>query len=200
MKFGERLKQTRQQQNLTQSAVAEVLHVSRQTVSSWETGNSYPSIDSLIELSDFYHLSLDTLLKEDEGMTDTLRKPEILKEIRPTIRILSWINFLAMPVWVFADHINSALGALLIVVIVNNMVLNRLDQFADKLGQADRYTRWRQTCWREYLLAAITTAGLILALVNHQTGWIEDFAIVATFSWGMIFYAEVGHFKSPQQV
>ncbi|KRL93638.1 helix-turn-helix domain-containing protein [Levilactobacillus hammesii] len=199
MKFGERLKQTRQRQNLTQSAVAEVLHVSRQTVSSWETGNSYPSIDSLIALSDFYHLSLDTLLKEDEGMTDTLRKPEVLQEIQPTIRNLSWINFMAAPACIFADHINLAVSVLLVVAIINTTMLSRLNDFADKLGQADRYTRWRQTCWREYLIASITTIGLVWVWVNHQTGWIEDFAIVAVFSWIAIFCVEVGHFKAPER-
>ncbi|MCH5465483.1 helix-turn-helix domain-containing protein [Levilactobacillus tujiorum] len=198
MEFGERLKQTRQQQNLTQSAVAEVLHVSRQTISSWETGNSYPSIDSLIELSDFYHLSLDTLLKEDKGMTDTLRKPEVLKEIQPTIRNLSWINFMAAPACIFADHLNLAVTVLLVVAIINNKMLSRLDNFADKLGQADQYTRWRQTCWREYLIASITTIGLIWVWVNHQTGWIEDFAIVAVVSWLVIFQAEVGYFRAPE--
>lgn len=54
LRFGERLKQARLAKQLTQKAVAEQLHVSRQTISSWETENSYPDIDSLLRLSDFY--------------------------------------------------------------------------------------------------------------------------------------------------
>ena len=83
MRFGERLKQARLGQQLTQKAVAEQLHVSRQTISSWETEHSYPDIDSLLRLSDLYGLSLDTLLREDTGMTDYLRRQDVHQQLRP---------------------------------------------------------------------------------------------------------------------
>ena len=76
MKFGNRLKQERQKKQMTQQKVADDLNVSRQTISSWETENSYPDIESLIQLSNYYQVSLDTLLKEDTGMTEYLKKQE----------------------------------------------------------------------------------------------------------------------------
>lgn len=81
MKFGVRLKQARQDKKLTQENVAQELNVSRQTISSWENERSYPDIDSLIRLSDFYHLSLDQLLKEDTGMKEEIQKKEQLAKI-----------------------------------------------------------------------------------------------------------------------
>lgn len=73
MRFGARLKTERIELGLTQKQVADTMNVSRQTISSWETENSYPDIDSLIQLSDLFHISLDVLLKEDVGMKEYLK-------------------------------------------------------------------------------------------------------------------------------
>ena len=62
MKICERLKQVRLAMGLTQEAVAEKVGVSRQTMSNWENGKSYPDIASVIILSDIYDLTLDSLL------------------------------------------------------------------------------------------------------------------------------------------
>lgn len=74
MRFGERLKKARSDMNLTQGDVANELYVTRQTISSWENEKTYPDISSLIQLSNYYQISLDTLLKEDTGMREDLEK------------------------------------------------------------------------------------------------------------------------------
>ncbi len=102
MKFGNHLKQERLQRKFTQQKVAHDLNVSRQTISSWETEHSYPDIGSLIRLSDYYQVSLDQLLKEDTGMTEYLKKQEILKSIKLTtlvsviIFVMGVLNITAM--------------------------------------------------------------------------------------------------------
>lgn len=68
MKFGERLKILRSEANETQESISKILHVSRQTISNWENERSYPDIEMLIKLSDYYNISLDQLLKEDVVM------------------------------------------------------------------------------------------------------------------------------------
>ena len=68
MQISSRLKEARLSQGLTQEALAERLHVSRQTISKWENDRSYPDISSVIALSDLYAISLDELLKEDKNM------------------------------------------------------------------------------------------------------------------------------------
>lgn len=73
MEIGPQLSQARQQQQLTQQAVATKLHVARQTVSSWETGNSFPDIDSILALCELYHLSLDHLLRPDSDLVANLQ-------------------------------------------------------------------------------------------------------------------------------
>ncbi|MCB5955402.1 helix-turn-helix transcriptional regulator [Enterococcus sp. CWB-B31] len=66
MSLGKQLKSHREQLGLTQQEVADQLHVSRQTISNWEVGRNYPDIPTIIQISDYYELSLDVLLKGDE--------------------------------------------------------------------------------------------------------------------------------------
>lgn len=66
MDIGAKLKGARNDAGLTQEQIAEALGVSRQTVSNWENGRTYPDIISVIKMSDIYNISLDLLLKERE--------------------------------------------------------------------------------------------------------------------------------------
>jgi len=61
-KIGLNLRQLRIDNGLTQDMVAEKLFVSRQAVSSWENGNSLPTIDSCLMLLEVFNTDLDTLL------------------------------------------------------------------------------------------------------------------------------------------
>ncbi|WP_137636571.1 helix-turn-helix domain-containing protein [Loigolactobacillus binensis] len=72
MIIGERLKQCRQQQQLSQEMEAAKLKVSRQTISNWENSRSYPDIERCIHLADLYELSLDELLRGDQKMVKNL--------------------------------------------------------------------------------------------------------------------------------
>lgn len=66
MKLGKNLQALRKiNGNLTQEKLAEKMGVSRQTVSKWENGEAYPELDKLMELSELFSCTLDTLLKED---------------------------------------------------------------------------------------------------------------------------------------
>lgn len=56
------LKRARQEQGLTQQELADKLFVSRQTVSSWETGRNLPNLDTLAELASELQVTTDDLL------------------------------------------------------------------------------------------------------------------------------------------
>lgn len=72
--IGSKIKAARIEKKLTQEQVAELLGVSRQTISNWENEKSYPDIISVIELSNLYSISLDVLLKGDEKMIEHLEE------------------------------------------------------------------------------------------------------------------------------
>ena len=63
---------------LSQEELAEAVYVTRQTVSNWETGKSYPDIQSLLRLSALYGVSLDQLIKGDaERIKEKINDDEI---------------------------------------------------------------------------------------------------------------------------
>lgn len=70
MIFGERLKKEREKRNWSQNDLAERIHVSRQSVSKWETGKNYPSIEVIIHLSDLFGITIDELLRSDEELKE----------------------------------------------------------------------------------------------------------------------------------
>jgi len=74
MSISEVLKKARSATELSQEAAAEKVGVSRQTLSNWETGKSYPDIVSVIALSDAYGVSLDSLMKGDADMIKHLEE------------------------------------------------------------------------------------------------------------------------------
>ena len=66
MEFHEKLQELRKSRGLTQEELAEALFVSRTAVSKWESGRGYPSIDSLKEISQYFSVSIDSLLSGDK--------------------------------------------------------------------------------------------------------------------------------------
>ena len=68
------LKRIRKSKGLSQEELAIKLNVVRQTVSKWENDLSMPDLPILIELSDFFHISLDDLLKEKEPTVELIPK------------------------------------------------------------------------------------------------------------------------------
>lgn len=66
MEFNEKLQELRKNRGMTQEELAEVLYVSRTTISKWELGRGYPSIDSLKDISKFFSVSIDDLLSGEK--------------------------------------------------------------------------------------------------------------------------------------
>lgn len=64
MKFGEKLSRMRKDRNYTQEQFADILGVSRQTVSKWESDIAFPETEKLIRISEMFDCSIDYLLKE----------------------------------------------------------------------------------------------------------------------------------------
>jgi transcriptional regulator with XRE-family HTH domain len=62
MTLGERIYQLRTEKNLSQGTLADMLNVSRQSISKWETDSSVPDLDKLVKLSDIFSLTLDELV------------------------------------------------------------------------------------------------------------------------------------------
>jgi len=78
IKTGNLIRHLRQEQNMTQKQLAELIHVSDKAVSKWETGNGCPDISLLTALAEVFHVHLDVLLSgeiiENESEIGNMKK------------------------------------------------------------------------------------------------------------------------------
>ena len=72
MGLGKNIIKIRKENNLTQDELAEKYFVTRQTISNWEIGKSYPDLETLVKLSNDFNISLDRLLKDDYKMVKNI--------------------------------------------------------------------------------------------------------------------------------
>lgn len=100
MSFSKNLIQLRKEHNLSQEDLANQIHVTRQTISKWELGLTVPDMDLLMDLSKYFHISLDELVGTEEG-----KKEEIHSKPR-TYEYVSKTKILGLPL----VHIHFGFG------------------------------------------------------------------------------------------
>ena len=64
-KFINNLKKIRKNNNLSQEQLAEILGISRQAISKWESGSAYPEMEKIIQLCEKFNVNIDDLLHKD---------------------------------------------------------------------------------------------------------------------------------------
>ncbi len=92
MQIGQKLQDARKARGLTQEAAAELVGVSRQTISNWERGKTLPDVLSVIRMSEAYDCSLDTLLKGDAQMEEKIRRDT---DVTRRLKIMTYVAYAA---------------------------------------------------------------------------------------------------------
>lgn len=200
MKFGERLQHERQTRDLTQKSVATAINVSRQTISSWETGNSYPDIGSLIQLSDYYAISLDTLLKEDNGMKDYLKKQDVLTRLLPLLQAATVIDILFL-IFVIFTPIHGMVSIIVYAMgIVNVVVISKIKTFIDQVSKHPRILTWPHRRWWAILINVAITLGCIISFyLNNLSELTWNLVLTTICFWTIIIYAELTYRRTLNQ-
>lgn len=85
-KTGNLLKKLRSEKGLTQEQLAEILNVSNRTVSRWETGSNMPDISLLVEIADFYDISIPEIIN---GERKSEKMNEEVKEVKEVAKTMS---------------------------------------------------------------------------------------------------------------
>ena len=82
LKIGKTIQSIRTGHQLSQEQFSQIFHVTRQTISNWENEKSYPDLQSLINMSDRFHISLDDMLKDS---------PEIVRYMDKKKHTVRWL-------------------------------------------------------------------------------------------------------------
>lgn len=93
MSVGSRIFELRMSKNLSQSALADMLDVSRQSVSKWETDSAVPDLDKLMKLCNVFEVTLDELTGRTDSMNGEPGKTEICSFPARTQQMFGYILF-----------------------------------------------------------------------------------------------------------
>ena len=80
MTLGERIRGERKKRGLSQEELADILNVSRQAITKWETDRGIPDIANLIRISEEFEISLDELIKGDNSVKRKIIYDSIMKK------------------------------------------------------------------------------------------------------------------------
>ncbi len=190
MDIGIKIKNARIKAELTQEQAAEVLGVSRQTISNWETEKTYPDIVSVVKMSDLYRVSLDHLLREETPMSNYLdyldestnavkSRNKLAKLILITAYLTIWAISLIV-FWFFtsgSDAMGYSLMFLWILLPVTTLILSLL------IGRNGYWGKWK---WLSaaafgcmYMLAEYATFS-IANMVSVNKVNMPNFAMLVT--------------------
>ena len=132
MAFSDNLQFIRAQAGVTQEQLAEQLNVSRQSVSKWESGTSFPEMDTLLRICDLYDVNMDTLLRgsvEESRVSDTARYDDFMNRfsLRMALSISAIIAGVALMIVLNAynpsDSFEMLAGALFMLIVTISVVV-----------------------------------------------------------------------------
>ena len=183
MEIGAIIKKARQEKGLTQETAAESLGVSRQTISNWENGRTYPDILSVIRMSDLYAVSLDRLLKEEESVKQTYR--DYLEESTNTVksnerRMKLTLMLVTLGIWALSVLIfwlvHSGADAMAYSLTVSWVVLPVLFFAASFIiGCRDWFGRWK---W-----LAVPVFSLMYIMTGYVNSVVVEDMLVKSVIW-----------------
>ncbi len=104
MNIGDKVQQLRKGMGLSQEQLADIVGVSRQAISKWETGQCMPDLDNIVLLSKTFSVSTDSLLESEQ---DTSKK---------AIKVESYIRSNLAKRLFTVGWITSLVGAVLLVI------------------------------------------------------------------------------------
>lgn len=137
MIFADKLIRLRKKSGMSQEELADKLDVSRQSVSKWESAQCLPDLSKLVSISKIFDVSLDYLIKEDEGKEDFVNETvneEVVKKAAE--RAVSYARFSMFSL------LRKALALILLCVSPFVMIFLRRDVRLSAAGFEDIYGEW----------------------------------------------------------
>ncbi|MGN1371590.1 MAG: helix-turn-helix domain-containing protein [Candidatus Coprovivens sp.] len=99
MNLADNLKKIRKDNNLSQEQLAERLGVSRQSVSKWESGLSYPEMDKVLQICKLFNLNINELINEDIKEVNELKEAQV----RTNKYVTSFFDYITKVVDMFSS-------------------------------------------------------------------------------------------------
>ncbi len=131
MKFGDNLKSIRKMKNVSQEDLADKLGVSRQSVSKWETGENYPSMQNIVCLCSIFKCKMNDLVHEDfddlEFMDEEIKMSvaKLNEKEQKNIKVISQILYMIGRIGAIISRV--AIGFVVLAMVIIPILLNSIE-------------------------------------------------------------------------
>lgn len=134
MQVGKQIQHYRKEKNLSQDDLAEIIFVSRQSISNWERGATYPDIQNLLLLSKVFEVSLDKLVKGDlETMKQIIHDQEFMRYQKDEVvfsLLLIGSPIISIPLMLYLEGYGITISCLILAVALFYAL--RIEKFKKK--------------------------------------------------------------------
>jgi len=182
MNISKIIKEQRSLVNLSQEELAEKVYVSRQTISSWENGKSYPDVHSLVLLSKTFEITIDELVKGDvKEMAKIIEQSDITELKKYNVLMIIGIILTGI-ILSTSIYLGSIIGIVISVVLLisSSYFGYKVDKIkrqydiqtyreivAFTKGETlDEISKIRESGKRTYQVAILTIAWMILGVIT----------------------------------
>ena len=192
-KIGLFIKKLRNEKNLTQEQFAEILGVSNRSISRWENGNTMPDFDLVIEIANYFDITIDEFLN-GERKTDMINNEEkdtLLKvadykneeniTFSKRINLLFVFAILAFIIYCVLDYLEltstagyetlasyslgMVLGVLLVGVLYTSKYINKIKAFKQRIKNKNSKNNKNNRIMIATLTAVLFLAGIAFIVV-----------------------------------
>ena len=194
MRFGDNLRKLRKLKGLSQEDLAEKMHVSRQSVSKWETGDSYPEMNNILELCKIFHCCINDLVNDSIIDIDSLDEEIIMNVVKFKKKQQYKMKSLSKAISVVAK-IGRIVCMVSIPVVITSMVL--LAIVVNKIDIEDNEIIWNGNDVIEIIEAdnkvSLTINNAIVMDITNENEIVQVKEFLENNSKIMIFsYVETG--------
>lgn len=189
MSLGEKLLKLRKKKGLSQEEVADILHVTRQTVSKWETDQSMPDFDKVVPICNLYEISTEELFhdgvsvsknEENIHIEDTIsqqnyhRKKALFTTVAVTLYILSVVVIIF-----FSTVLRSPIVGICVFFLVIAVATGLLIYIEMMKPFLNEQTRKKVLTGEDRLYKQITSVLALLVLAIYLI------VSILTMAWGI---------------
>ena len=138
MKFGDNLRQIRKNKKMSQEQLAEKVNVTRQSVSKWENGESYPEMNNILELCKIFNCKLNDLVHTDMTDISSLDEEIVMNVVKfnekkqKEVKTLS--NVISMIGKIGAIVLKVAIPFIILAMILVPYVINNVEIKNNEIG------------------------------------------------------------------
>ena len=151
MSIGQRLYNLRKEKNISQEELADILGVSRQTISKWELDQTTPDFDKLVPLCEYFNITSDELLTGKKNYVEEKTKDKrktfaALLAISITLYIISIIFIIIFSTLIFQPLVGVCLFFVIIALatglIIYNVIANKPEKKVTKNKKKNERLRY----------------------------------------------------------